>query len=210
MRRMLKCFLLLTFFLSLFTRPAAANDCACPTVQAFGKGNTSCSASESAGRCSINYNLFSPATEARSVQLLNASGLLTVRTPPVGDSVQILTDLAKSEDLLVDAVFVYLIVGTADLVTDANVSVASGVRSIVQLLLPLRSELAKIFQPLQMAKWRLTPDAILKTVPIPKSIVFADNAVVLSEGCVEVQVSQLWAMFKASWSPNRQLPRCGN
>jgi hypothetical protein len=49
---------------------SAKVQCSCPKVPADGEGNTSCSASESGGRCTIDFNLFGLESERRAAQLL--------------------------------------------------------------------------------------------------------------------------------------------
>src|SRR5262249_43737061 len=48
--------------------------CSCPKVAAEGEGQTSCSAAESGGRCTIDFNLFGAESEKRASELALRSG----------------------------------------------------------------------------------------------------------------------------------------
>jgi len=187
---------------------ASANDCACPTVRAFGKGNTSCSASESDGRCTIDFNLFDPRAEAVAANLLRSAGLEVVQPPPI-PTVQALIEIGQRDpDLLADAVLVYLMVAAADQAIDTSADSSRGAQDVARLARPLRKQISSEFSPDTTQRWLATPDSQLgQTQPQVNS--FSDNQVVLAPGCLEIRTDRFWAMFKASWSPLRVRPRCG-
>jgi hypothetical protein len=197
---------------TLLSVSASANDCACPTVKAYGKGNTSCSASESDGRCTIDYNLFTPAAEQKAAELLGAASSSRIQAPPPGASVQALMELSLGgETLLVDAVLVYLMVATADRVLDSDTADISGAaRDVVRIVTPFRAQIANAFSAAGTRQWLGTPDEKLRGVSPPaEASSFSDNQLTLAPGCMEVRTTSFWAMFKASWSPMRFTPRCG-
>lgn len=196
------------------TQRAAANDCACPTVHANGKGNTSCSTSESAGLCTIDYNLFSPAAEQRAAQMLTEAGAraLHIPSPGIGTLQNLLLLSDRGGDELVDAVLIYLTVATADRTLDGTGGVSpDGIQGIVRTVTPHRDQIEAAFNGQNLRRWLETPTENLPTNPAQSGLVqsFEDNQLVLAPGCIEVRRAGLWAMFKASWSPMRIKPRCG-
>jgi hypothetical protein len=200
---------------TLLSTSAVANDCACPTVQANGKGSTSCSASESNGRCTIDYNLFSPAAEQLAGQLLTAGGLPQIRIPSPGiNTIQNLLELSqRGGPPLVDAVLVYLMVATADRIIDGTGGNAtdSAVRDIVVIVTPFRDRIETAFNGENMTQWLGTPNEQIPANPAQFGLFtsLADNRLILAPGCIEVRSGNLWVMFKASWSAMRLKPRCG-
>jgi hypothetical protein len=187
--------------------PAAANDCHCPTVRAFGKGNTSCSSSETDARCIIDYNLFSPLAEGTAAEMLRTAGLPDVKQPPPGLPIQALAEVGRSNpENLVDYVLVYLFVAVAEQKIDFDANLDGPAKEIVNIVAPLRPRIQNAFAPAQMEQW-LSDDRLRQQgIPSPS---LTDDRSVLAPGCFEVRAGGLWAMFKASWSPMRIRPRCG-
>ena len=194
---------------------ALANDCVCQTVQANGKGNTSCSASESGGKCTIDYNLFSPAAEQRAAQLLTSSGVNQLVIPSPGtNTVQSLLELSdKGGADLVDAVLIYLMVATADRILDGTAEISSQtLQGLVQTVTPYRNNIESAFNGQAMRQWLGTPTEKLSPNPVRDGLTksFGNrNDLVIAPGCIEVRRADLWVMFKAPWSPMRIRPRCG-
>ncbi|WP_050385880.1 hypothetical protein [Bradyrhizobium pachyrhizi] len=189
---------------------AHANDCACPTVQANGKGNTSCSASESNNHCTVDYNLFSPASEQAAAELL-AKGGMSVQTPPPINTLQALEQLAlQGGDRLTDAVLVYLLVATADRAIDGALNNSADIaQELVQIVRPYRSQIGTAFSGENMQRWLPEPDQRLRGGnPGVNVDVLVGNQLIIAPGCVEVSTTRFWAMFKASWSPMRFTPQC--
>lgn len=189
---------------------ARANDCACPTIQANGKGNTSCSTSESNNRCTIDYNLFSPAAEQTAAELL-AKGGMPVQTPPPINTLQALEQLAvQGGDRLTDAVLVYLMVATADRAIDGALNNSGDIaQDVVQIVRPYRNQIGQAFSGENMQRWLPEPDQRLRGGnPGVNVDVLAGNQLTIAPGCVEVSTVRFWVMFKASWSPMRFTPQC--
>src|SRR5712664_547457 len=90
--------------------------CSCHTVSADGEGNTSCSVAESRGRCTIDYNLFGPASEKRAADLLTQHGVAKIKLPDLNlspdESLQMLS--SKGGEELQDALLIYIAVATGD------------------------------------------------------------------------------------------------
>src|SRR5579859_7492450 len=89
----------------------AENRCTCPKVPALGVGDSSCSASESDGRCAVDFNLFGPEREQRAVDLLKP--VLGRFEAPSSDMSSVDAIMRSSPDQIVDFVLVYLVVGLA-------------------------------------------------------------------------------------------------
>lgn len=197
--------------LLLFAEQASANDCGCPTIAANGKGNTSCSTSESNGRCTIDYNLFSPAAERLAAELL-AKGGMSVQTPPSDvNSVRNLLELAlQGGNRLTDAVLVYLMVATADRSIDGSINNSADIASeVVRVVSPYRNQIEQAFSGESMQRWLSEPDDKLRgNRPPVDANAFAGDQLMIAPGCIEVSTGRFWVMFKASWSPLRFAPRC--
>ena len=97
----------------LTAAPAPAlstNQCTRPRVPATGEGNTSCSASEANGRCTVDYNVFSE-RESRAAAFLSRAGISSVFVPdPRLDVVVGMAQLQGEPNKLTDAILIYLTV----------------------------------------------------------------------------------------------------
>lgn len=166
----------------------AAVKCNCPTIDAKGEGNTSCSASESNNECTIDYNLFAE-REQRANNLLNNAGVNLLVPNPRANSID-LRNLHGSRR--VDAVILYMSVA------------ASAQGSLVS------TKLKHIVQRLRNNFSTTINQAFTPVPPSSSKTILVNNSnVVISSGCVEMRVPGLWVMFKAQWSPFRAMPRCG-
>ena len=162
--------------------------CSCPTIDAEGEGNTSCSASESNNKCTIDYNLFAE-REQRAAIMLRSKDISFLQPPPQLNSLQLGTLQYQQR---VDAVILFM-------------SVAASAQGQ-----PVSTALAELVNRLRDNYSRDIEQAFLPVPPNRTGRIFRDTQdVVISSGCVETRVSGLWVMFKASWSPFRQAPRCG-
>lgn len=194
--------------LLLWNAPSnAAVQCTCPTVTADGEGNTSCSASESGERCTIDFNLFGPVREERAAQILaEVTHEEIFRPDPAASTVEGLT-LAEQQGRLVDAVLVYLVVAAADQAARRPDTINTGNFSYVANEIreqPRRIEAA--FSKSAADSWLNVDDESLRRAPRENPERY--GGIILVPGCVEVQVNELWVMFKTYWSPARLLPRC--
>jgi hypothetical protein len=192
---------------------SAKVQCSCPTVPADGEGNTSCSASESGGRCTIDFNLFGPENEMRAAQLLGQFGHIQLTLPDAAlPPDQALRKMSSSrEGQLVDAVLIYLTVAAGEQYARTPQSVPLG--GLKELVDAARSDglkrlINKAFNLDAMKQWWGLSDESLRRLSIPVERV---GSAIVSPGCIEFKTSEgLWIMFKANWSPARIIPRCGS
>lgn len=192
---------------------SAKMQCSCPKIPADGEGNTSCSASESGGRCTIDFNLFGPESEKRAAQLLIEFGHTKLTLPDAelnpDQSLQALS--SSREEQLVDAVLIYMTVAAGDQNTRIPQSVP--LKSLKELVDAVRSNVLKTrinaaFNLLARERWLRYSDEDLRKLSIPVETV---GRAIVSPGCVEFTTSEgLWIMFKTNWSPARSAPRCGS
>jgi len=182
------------------TSARAGTQCACPNVPATGVGNTSCSAAESNGHCTVDFNIFFE-REARAVSLLSRAGVeVRVPDPNLGAS-DGLARLVSEPSQLADAILVYLTVALSALpnaneLTQVVQRIASTVRSGT-----ISSRLVTAFDP-------------SAGVGLPRS----DNLPLdnfdgtrgrVVRGCIELFSGDTWVIFKTNWSPYSATPRCG-
>jgi hypothetical protein len=184
----------------IFSAPAhAATQCACPKVAASGVGNTSCSASETNDRCTVDFNIFFE-REARTLAFLSKAGV-GIKAPDPNLNALLALSLVKNEpNQLADAIILYLTVAlsaqpNASDLTKAVQSIASTVRSPA-----ISSRLAREFDP--DVRGVLPSD----NNPIEN---FGGTRGRLLPGCIELFADNTWVMFKTSWSPYAGTPRCG-
>ena len=200
--------------IALMSSPVSAKvQCSCPTVSADGEGNTSCSASESAGRCTIDFNLFGLESEMRAAELLNNLGLKGLRIPdPTLSPSQSLAELSSSrEEGLVDAVLIYMTVAAGN--QYARIPQSVPLKSLTELVEAARSNdlkrlIYEAFGRGARQEWLSYSDKDLTIRAIRDERV---GRAIVSPGCIEFTTSDgLWIMFKTNWSPARIVPRCGS
>ena len=175
------------FFLYFGVATANAGvKCTCPTIDAEGEGNTSCSVSESNNKCTIDYNLFAE-REARAAQLL-AEFNINLALPHPNLSSASLPSLSSQER--VDAVILFLSVAASS----EGASISYELMTIIDTL-----------------RWQYSwlVEQAFGQQGSSTGILVNDHDVVISHGCIEMSVAGLWVMFKASWSHFREAPRCG-
>src|SRR5438128_11197565 len=103
--------------ITLMTITATAKvQCSCPKISADGEGQTSCSTSESGGRCTIDCNLFGPESEKRAAELLIEYGRtkLTLPNPNLGADQALLLLSQGSREKLLDAILIYMTVAAGN------------------------------------------------------------------------------------------------
>ncbi|MQU91733.1 hypothetical protein [Sinorhizobium meliloti] len=188
-----------------------ANQCNCPQVPAKGEGNSSCSASESNGSCTIDFNIFYD-RENRAAQLLEQAGIASVSLPDAElQAADALQAVAGTPRLLADALLVYLTVALSAQPNANELTVV--VREIAGVLhsSDFEERLTQAFDPALVSS--ISSDEDLRNNP-PQSVeVGRLSPTELSgrivPGCIELFTSNAWVMFKTSWSPHRLQPRCG-
>ena len=104
--------------------------CSCPTIDAEGEGETSCSTNESGGKCTIDYNLFAN-RELRAADLLR-----NILQTPFTTYAELNTNEALSQayerDELTNQVLLYLLIAAVDQYSSHQDTVPDNVFSDVQ------------------------------------------------------------------------------
>lgn len=213
MARLLCCCAALMIAVMSAISVSAKVQCSCPTISADGEGNTSCSASESDGRCTIDFNLFGKESETRAAELLRNLGRkgLTIPNPTLSPS-QSLTTLSKSrEQELVDAVLIYMTVAAGNQYARLPQSVpVDSLKELVDAACSddLKKRIYGAFNQNALQQWWGCSDEDLRNRQIRSETV---GGAIVSPGCIEFTTSNgLWIMFKTNWSPARIFPRCGS
>ena len=203
----------LLFIVVLSISANAKVQCHCPKVPADGEGNTSCSASEAADRCTIDFNLFGRQSEERAAQMLSKYADIRVEPLPnpnlgTDEALKALSSSSQPKQLL-DAVLVYLTVALGE----QNVKHPDSVRlqDLQELGHAVREgklakEIVAAFDEHAFNKWSTYTDEDLRKEKILPSR--TDHSVI-APGCMEFKTTNgLWLMFKTSWSAARIWPRC--
>ena len=206
------------FFWALIVPASAKVQCSCPNVPADGEGNSSCSASESHNRCTLDFNLFGKESEDRAAELLRKYGVKKiVRADSSFNAVENLRQLAYSKsDDIPSLVALYLIVAAGDYYARAPGALpADGMKEIIASVeSPAVSRaLIEAFQASSMKTWDIVSDAELRRQRPAVEKAMNTRRIghtTVSHGCIEVATkSGLWVMFKAAWSPSRIFEDCG-
>lgn len=188
----------------------AATQCTCPRILASGEGNTSCSASESNNKCTVDFNVFLE-REDRAVRLLAGAGISNLSIPDNRtNAVDALAQLRGRQSQFTDAILIYLIVAlsaqpnTSDL-TDVVRRVSASVRSGT-----VGDRIMQAFDP-SGAGFGGTDEELRRRSLPNASIENFGNQITgrVVPGCIELFAGNTWVMFKAFWSPYRVMPRCG-
>jgi len=187
--------------------------CSCPKIPADGEGNTSCSAAESGGRCTVDFNLFGRDSERRAADLLSKYGRREATPPdPRLSAVDALKALSsRDRQQLVDAVCVYMVVAAGNQSARVPQSVPlDGLRELVDAVSSdeLIMSIEAAFNLEALNHWSKVTDEELRRGTIPVHTV---GRAIVSPGCIEFTTrGSLWMMFKANWSAARLAPSCGS
>ena len=197
-------FALSAVFLSIPQTANAVVRCQCPTVSARGAGNSSCSASESNRRCTVDFNVFSE-RERRAVEVLQSFGALRdnafIPDSDIPADEALKQAQSNGEQSVADVVSIYLMVALAN--QGGIEELGPQVQSIANALQENAGEIASAFNP---------PDGDLPE-PDGKSasrVNYGGAKGFMGDGCLELYFGRNWVMFKANWSPLRNSPRCGS
>lgn len=200
--------------IALISTPVSAKvQCSCPTISADGEGNTSCSASESDGRCTIDFNLFGSESEMRAAKLLQNIGYTDLKAPnfTLSPSQALAAMSSSSEKNLVDAILVYMTVAAGNQYARIPQSVPlEGLKELVNVARSkdLKKLIYEAFNKAASEEWLNYSDIDLRGRGIQTKTV---GRAIASPGCIEFTTSAgLWIMFKTNWSPARIFPRCGS
>ncbi|MER9591951.1 hypothetical protein NKI94_24515 [Mesorhizobium australicum] len=205
-----KLILLLGIALLLLSEPVRAdNNCSCPTVTADGRGDSSCSAAEASGQCTIDFNIFPPETEQRAFDLMKSVSKVPLSLPPAGESSVDAMYTASSKGQTVEVLLVYLAIAAAD---QAQAHPGTIDTQALGEIAALVSDVGKDAINQAFSATAAKEFSAVKAVPPEdtKSIVILnEQGLTVSPGCVEVNRNGLWVMFKANWSPAALAPGCG-
>ena len=189
--------LALAIFISLLAHTAFSGTvrCECPEVNAKGTGDSSCTATETGGECTIDFNTFNLADEEQAFTLLkevtSVKGVVWTRFNQYpGLTFQRAQGLEDRE--LVDLLMVYV------LVSGVQGRTGLGHMPIGDIHSALSENRGRVVQAFVGEDIKLIHGA----GPHPQILV--------SNGCIEVggPWEQYWAMFKAYWSSAASEPRC--
>ena len=185
---------LVVFTSQILTEPAqAAVKCSCSTINADGEGNTSCSTSESGGRCTIDYNLFYE-REDRAVQLLRDNLDADFTSYSWLDAPEALA-LAFEREEIVEQVQLYLSIATIDQYVSHHETVnLHSIRDVWQRVQDHRDAVFAAFDP------RVRSDSM--------RILVDEGDVIITFGCISVETADMRVMFKIWTSPARAIPYC--
>ena len=186
--------LLAVFASQISTEPAQATvKCSCSTINADGEGNTSCSTSESGGRCTIDYNLFNE-REDRAVEVLREYLDAEFTSYNLLDAPEALGHAREREET-VEQVQLYLSIAAVDqFVSHEGTIKLDYLRDVWQKVNEHKAEVIQAFSP------RSRRDDLILLVD--------DGDVVITFGCISVETSDMRVMFKIWSSPARYIPYC--
>ena len=173
--------------------------CECPSVDAKGTGDTSCSATESGSECTVDFNTFNPKDEQAAFDALSQSsqnqtnfvsleGIAGTRflTP---QSATILA--SKDNNTLIDLLLIYVLVSAVQ--TDG-------------IIIP------NDFEDLQSAMHFQSSNVVSAFLDGSGGTTFSGGSLtaLVRHGCVEVtdNSSDYWGMYKAFWSEFAEAPQC--
>lgn len=196
----------------------AANQCSCPSIAADGKGNSSCNATETGSRCTIDFNRFPPPFEELARDSLNEIGASGAQSPILfppetvtavevdqQESAIILRDIIArggENQALVDTLMVYLTVAVASR-EDGTALFKEHMSFFVELY-----------------AWLDANEEILRTAFIPPTVGSTPEVtrlggqdgggltVQVALGCIEARSGGIWVMYKAFWSPSSSIGQC--
>jgi hypothetical protein len=202
LRRALSILLFCIWSFSLGQALAGEVQCNCPTINAQGTGNSDCSASESSGVCTIDFNTFADADENLAIGLvssaLSSGGFRQEKISfmKLGYQTDFIYGLDKEaaktlknkiKNGLTDQLIVY-----------AMVSVVQNETAQFDM-----KQLGAVFK-----KLREHPEEVSNAY-IGNSGRFDSEGVLVTEGCIEIKAGdQLWAMFKSRYSPSIKSSQC--
>lgn len=194
----------------LFCAPVhAENNCSCPTVTADGRGDSSCSAAEASGQCTIDFNIFPPEREQRAFDLLKAAGKAPVSLPPAGENSVDAMYTASANGQTVEVLLVYLAIAAADQAeTHPGTFDPQALGEIAAQVSDVGKDAINQAFSAEAAK-QFSANKPLSPGDAKSLVMLSADGLIITPGCVEVNRKGLWVMFKANWSPAALAPGCG-
>ncbi|MDE2813639.1 MAG: hypothetical protein OXM01_11470 [Gemmatimonadota bacterium] len=186
--------MLVVFASQILAEPAQATvKCSCLTINADGEGSTSCSTSESGGRCTIDYNLFNE-REDRAVEVLGKYLDAEFTSYRELDVREALTHALQREEI-VEQVQLYLSIAAVDqFVSHEGTIKLDYLQDVWQRVNQHMDEVIAAFDPRGHSE-ELT-------------LLVDRDDVVITFGCISVETPDIRVMFKTWTSPARAIPHC--
>lgn len=191
--------LLVATSVALSMGASARTQCKCESVNAVGEGNSSCSAAESKGACTIDFNQFGEPALQRAYAALKAFD--PQYRPRVVDEPRGAVEALRAisdEKQLSDTIVLYMTVAvTAQVAGKPALAVeADDLKTLVAMANENKGLLYRIFGS-QGADSRAQTSQSMGA------------RLTYAAGCLDVQLPRgLRVMFKTSWSPVAPAPRC--
>ena len=180
--------LIVFFFTLMMMGPTHAEvKCSCPTIKAGGEGNTSCSTSESGGRCTIDYNLFGT-RENRAASILQQ--VLKRKFTAYSDlNTHDALHQAAERNEIPQQVLLYMLVATVDQLSSYDNTVP--IKSFPEIQTQVEIYSDQIVKAFSLQKLSYFADLDAQRMSDPTHILLDHNGVVISYGCMSVQTSDL-------------------
>ena len=184
---------LVTIFALLLSVSGQASHvkCKCPQVDARGTGDSSCSASETGGRCSIAFNEFDPAYEAAAIDVLKELiSWKDIQLKPTGlnetFTQQKAIRLIRNPEQLMDQILVYSLVSLAERGDVKNYG-----DQIVEAHKLMSKHAAQISNSFVSGRQKIN-----------------DSGLSVTHGCLAYRTGEFWIMYKAIWSESIEREQC--
>lgn len=179
--------------------------CSCPTIKADGKGTTNCTANESNGRCTIDYNVFG-SREIRTAEVLQEH-LDTPFTPYSNVGIVEALRTAETKGELHKQIQLYLMIATVDQMDTYPESVPKEGFSEVQTYIEkYQEQIRQAFAHDNVGHFSAYGES--DALSHGNLLIIDTSGVVISPGCISVKTSSVDVMFKTFWAPARWFPRC--
>lgn len=184
---------LMALFLLLFSFSLQANHvkCKCPGVDARGTGESSCSASETNGQCTIAFNEFDPALENAALDALQkAVKWKNIQVDPVAQSQfftrKMAVRLSRDPEQMMEQILVFSLVSLTERGSIGRYG--DQIKDVHRLLNHNASQISKSF------------------VSGRQHIRSPNLSVTL--GCLAFRTKDFWIMYKAVWSESIEREQC--
>ena len=173
--------------------PAQANHvkCKCPNIDARGTGDSSCSASESSGRCTIAFNEFDTVLERTAKDALQKTvrwrEIQFTELPSSREfSRKNATSLSQNPELLIDQIIVYSLVSLAErgIVLEQD----NHIKAAHDLMNNYARQISDVF--------------------VNGGGKIQDKGLTVTLGCFAFRTSDFWIMYKTAWSESIANNQC--
>ena len=177
-------------FLSLPVQPNHVK-CKCPNIDAQGTGDSSCSASESSGRCTIAFNEFDTALERTAKNVLQKTvrwrEIQFTELPSSSEfSRRNAIGLSQNPESLVDQILIYSLVS----LTERGIALEQDehIKAAHDLLNKNAQQISNVF--------------------VKGGGKIQDEGVTVTLGCLAFRTADFWIMYKTAWSASIASDQC--